>query len=214
MRNAGSLLDQGVPPAAIIKGYEMAEEKTRSLLKMASNEINIDDDAKLQDIAEVSIGSKNIGGESTKTYLTKLALQAIKQVATREQGKITIDRDFIKVEKKEGGSVNDTQFINGVLIDKEMAHPGMPKSIKNAKIALLDVALEIEKTEVDAKIEITSPEQMQAFLNQEEKMLKDMVDKIVKSKANGIAARVVRIRKKLNEEFYKSSAIKRRIASL
>ncbi len=184
LRNAGSLLDQGVPPAAIIKGYEMAEEKTRSLLKMASNEINIDDDAKLQDIAEVSIGSKNIGGESTKTYLTKLALQAIKQVATREQGKITIDRDFIKVEKKEGGSVNDTQFINGVLIDKEMAHPGMPKSIKNAKIALLDVALEIEKTEVDAKIEITSPEQMQAFLNQEEKMLKDMVDKIVKSKAN------------------------------
>ncbi len=184
LKNAGGLLDQGVPPAAIIKGYEMAEEKTRALLRAASNDIGIDDDERLAEIAQVSIGSKNIGGDATKKYLTKLAIQAIKQVAVKEAGKLTIDRDFIKIEKKEGGSVNDTQFINGVLVDKEMAHPGMPKTVKNASIALLDVALEIEKTEVDAKIEITSPEQMQAFLNQEEKMLKTMVDKIIKSKAN------------------------------
>jgi archaeal chaperonin len=184
LKNAGALLDQGVPPAAIIKGYEMAEEKAREFLKNVSNDITIDEEKKLEEIAIVSIASKNVGTDTTKKYLTKLALQAIKQVATKENGKIKIDRDFIKVEKKEGGSVLDTQFINGVLIDKEMAHPGMPKQIKNASIALLDVALEIEKTEVDAKIEITSPEQMQAFLNQEEKMLKDMVDKIIKSKAN------------------------------
>jgi thermosome len=184
LKNAGQLLDQGVPPAAIIKGYEMALEKARSVLDTAASNITIDDEAKLLQIAQVSIGSKNIGSDSTKKFLTKFALQAIKQVSIRQAGKVTIDRDFIKIEKKEGGSVDNTEFINGVLIDKEIAHPGMPKSIKNASIAILDVALEIEKTEVDAKIEITSPDQMQAFLNQEETMLKDMVAKIVKSKAN------------------------------
>ena len=114
----------------------------------------------------------------------KLAIQAMEQVAEKRGDKYVVDKDFIKLEKKEGGSIDETEFINGVLVDKEMAHPGMPKSIKNAKIALLDVALEIEKTETDAKIEITSPEQMQAFLQQEEKMLKEMVEKITKSKAN------------------------------
>ncbi|MDE1768496.1 MAG: TCP-1/cpn60 chaperonin family protein [Candidatus Micrarchaeota archaeon] len=186
LKNAGSLLDQGIPPAAIIKGYELAKEKALTALKNASSPVSIDDSDKLERIARISIGSKNIGSDTTKKYLTKLAIQAIKQVAEKKDNKVTIDKDFIKLEKKEGGSIDDTQFINGVLIDKEMAHPGMPKSIKNASIALLDVALEIEKTETDAKIEITSPEQMQAFLNQEEQMLKSMVEKITKSKANVI----------------------------
>jgi thermosome len=186
LRNAGSLLDQGVPPAAIIKGYEMAQEKAKTLLRAAANPITVEDDEKLQEIASVSVGSKNVGSDQTKKYLTKLAIQAVKQVAIKENGQIRIDRDFIKIEKKEGGSIEDTQFINGVLIDKEVAHPGMPKMIKNAAIAILDVALEIEKTEVDAKIEITSPDQMQAFLAQEEKMLKEMVEKVVASKANAI----------------------------
>ncbi len=184
LRNAGQLLDQGVPPAAIIKGYEMAQEKSKSFLKEAANGISIDDEKKLLEIASVSIGSKNVGSDQTKKYLTTLALKAIQQVAENVNGKVVIDKDFIKLEKKEGGAVENTEFINGVLIDKEITHPGMPKQVKNAQIALLDVALEIEKTEVDAKIEITSPDQMQAFLNQEEKMLKDMVQKIVASKAN------------------------------
>ncbi len=183
LRNAGQLLDQGVPPAAIIKGYEMAQEKSKGFLQAVANTISIKDQEKLLNIASVSIGSKNVGSDQTKKYLTKLALQAIEQVAVNANGKVTIDKDFIKLEKKEGGAVENTEFINGVLIDKEVTHPGMPKLVKNANIALLDVALEIEKTEVDAKIEITSPDQMQAFLNQEEKMLKDMVEKIVKSKA-------------------------------
>ncbi len=186
LKNAGQLLDQGIPPAAIIKGYGIAKEQALKALESASSSISIDDDAKLEKIARISIGSKNIGSDTTKKYLTKLAIQAIKQVSEKKDGKITIDKDFIKLEKKEGGSIEDTQYINGVLVDKEMAHPGMPKSIKNASIALLDVALEIEKTETDAKIEITSPEQMQAFLNQEEKMLKQMVEKITKSKASVI----------------------------
>ena len=186
LRNAGNLLDQGIPPAAIIKGYDMAKEKALSVLKAVSSSISIADHDKLEKIARISIGSKNIGSDTTKKNLVKLAIAAIEQVAEKQGDKVVIDKDFIKLEKKEGGSIDDTEFINGVLVDKEMAHPGMPKSIKNASIALLDVALEIEKTETDAKIEITSPEQMQAFLNQEEKMLKSMVDKITKSKANVI----------------------------
>ncbi len=186
LKNAGNMLDQGVPPAAIIKGYEMARERAISVLHDISSPITINDDDRLEKIALISMGSKNIGTDSTRKHLAKLALQALKQVAVKEGSKVSIDRDFIKVEKKEGSSVEDTSFISGVLIDKEIAHPGMPKSIKNASIALLDVALEIEKTETDARIEITSPEQMQAFLSQEEKMLKEMAEKIARSKANVI----------------------------
>lgn len=184
LKNAGNLLDQGIPPAAIIRGYDLAREKSLAILKNIASPISIDDDDKLEKIAKISIGSKNIGTDATKKYLLKFAIQAIKQVAMKNGDKVTIDKDFIKLEKKDGGSIEDTQYVNGVLVDKEMAHPGMPKIIKNASIALLDVALEIEKTETDAKIEITSPEQMQAFLNQEEKMLKQMVEKITKAKAN------------------------------
>ncbi len=186
LKNAGSMLDQGIPPAAIIKGYEMARRRAIETLDSIACDIKIEDQEKLQKIAMISMGSKNIGSDTTKTHLAKLALQALKQVSIKDGSKVSIDRDFIKIEKKEGGSIEDTSFINGVLIDKEIAHPGMPKLLKNANIALLDVALEIEKTETDARIEITSPDQMQAFLMQEEKMLKDMVDKITKSKANVI----------------------------
>ncbi|HIH50222.1 TPA: thermosome subunit, partial [Candidatus Micrarchaeota archaeon] len=120
-----------------------------------------------------------------KALLGKMVIKAVKQVMEKDaNGKTIVDHDFIKVEKKAGGNVGDTQYINGVLIDKEIAHPGMPKSQTNAKIALLDVALEIEKPEVDARIQITSPEQMQTFMQQEELMLREMVDKIKKSGAN------------------------------
>ncbi len=186
LKHAGNLLDQGIPPASIIKGYEMARDKAIEVLNSMAGTLNIDDEDKLGRIAMISMGSKNIGSDVTKKHLSKLAIQGLKQVSIREGNKVKIDRDFIKLEKKEGGSIEDTNFINGVLIDKEIAHPGMPKLMKNAAIALLDVALEIEKTETDARIEITSPEQMQAFLMQEEKMLKEMVDKIAKSKANVI----------------------------
>ncbi|MGC8479684.1 MAG: thermosome subunit beta [Candidatus Micrarchaeia archaeon] len=186
LKHAGNLLDQGIPPASIIKGYEMARDRAIEVLETMAGNISMSDEDKLDRIAMISMGSKNIGSDATKKELSKLAIQALKQVSIKEGNKVNIDRDFIKLEKKEGGGIDDTTFINGVLIDKEIAHPGMPKVLKNASIALLDVALEIEKTETDARIEITSPEQMQAFLMQEEKMLKDMVDKIVKSKANVI----------------------------
>ncbi len=184
LKSAGNLLEQGIHPTIVVKGYKDAAIKAKEILVANSSNISIDDTDKLERIAVIAMSSKNIGGDSAKKHLAKLAIMAVKQVATVVNGKTVVDHDFIKVEKKEGGSIEDTEFINGVLVDKEIAHPGMPKSTKNAKIALLDVALEIEKTETDARIEITSPDQMQAFLAQEEKMLKDMVEKISKSGAN------------------------------
>jgi chaperonin GroEL (HSP60 family) len=113
-----------------------------------------------------------------------MVVEAIKTVAEKRGDKIVIDIDQIKIEKKAGGSIEDTQLVKGIVIDKEVVHPGMPKKVEKAKIALLDVGLEVRKTEIDAKIEITSPEQISAFLAQEEQMIKEMVDKIVESGAN------------------------------
>lgn len=184
LSGAGDLIEQGIHPTTIIKGYKIAADKASDILKDRAYEVKLDDDATLQKIAMVSMGSKNVGNEATKTHLCKLVIKAIKQVMDKDAaGKAVIDHDFIKLEKKVGKSIADTELIQGVLIDKEIAHPGMPKSMKDARIALLDVALEIEKTETEAKIEITSPEQMQAFLQQEENMLKEMVEKIKKSRA-------------------------------
>ncbi len=184
LRGAGELLEQGVHPTTIIRGYKMAAEKAALILNDKAKSVDTDDESVLQKIAMVSMGSKNVGGEQTKAYLSKMVIRAVRQVMDKDaRGSLVVDHDLIKIEKKAGGTIGDTSFINGVLVDKEIAHPGMPKSMKNAKIALLDVALEIEKTEVDAKIEITSPDQMQAFLQQEERMLKDMVEKVSKSNA-------------------------------
>ncbi|HUY69950.1 MAG TPA: thermosome subunit beta [Candidatus Baltobacteraceae bacterium] len=184
LKGAGDLLEQGIHPTTVIRGYKMAAEKARLILETKADSANPNDETTLQKIAMVSMGSKNIGDDRTKAMLCKLVINAVKQVMEKSQtGKILIDHDFIKLEKKAGGSVNDTQFINGVLIDKEVSQPNMPKAIASAKIALLDLALEIEKTETDARIEITSPDQMQAFLNQEEKTLREMVEKIKKSGA-------------------------------
>ncbi|MDE1761683.1 MAG: TCP-1/cpn60 chaperonin family protein [Candidatus Micrarchaeota archaeon] len=184
LKAAGYLIEQGIHPTTIVKGYKMAAEKARDILEENSSTLGIEDTDKLERIALIAMASKNIGSENTKKHLAKLAIMAIKQVSEKSPNGVKIDHDFIKLEKKEGGSIEDTQFINGVLIDKEISHPGMAKVTKNAKIAILDVALEIEKTETDARIEITSPDQMQAFLAQEEKMLKNMVDKVAKSGAN------------------------------
>ena len=185
LKGAGDLLEQGIHPTTVVKGYKMAAEEAGKILVAKAKNLDISDDQTLQKIAAVSMGSKNVGDDKTKADLGKLVIRAVKQVMDKDaSGRIVIDHDFIKVEKKSGGAIGDTAFINGVLIDKEIAHPGMPKSIANAKIALLDLALEIEKTETDARIEITSPDQMQAFLQQEERTLKEMAEKINKSGAN------------------------------
>jgi archaeal chaperonin len=184
LKRAGELLDQDIHPSTIINGYKTAAAKCEDTLKLIGQPITSKDVKLLEKIASISMGSKTVGVGSSKDFLAKIVVKAVTQVAEEKDGKMTVDIDFVKVEKKEGGNIEDTELIQGVLIDKEVVHSNMPKKIENAKIALLDSALEIEKTETDAKIEITSPQQMTDFLAQEEKMLKDMVEKVAKSGAN------------------------------
>ncbi|VVB58071.1 Thermosome subunit alpha [Candidatus Anstonella stagnisolia] len=184
LKKAGDLLDQDIHASTIVNGYSMAAKKTEEVLAKISRPISIEDKATLLKIAAISMGSKSVGVGTAKDTLAGMVVSAVTQVAEKKDGKYVVDHELIKIEKKAGGEIADTTLIKGVLVDKEIVHQNMPKAIKNAKLALLDCALEIEKTEVDAKIEITSPDQMQSFLEQEEKMLKDMVEKISKTGAN------------------------------
>jgi len=183
LKKAGELLDQDVHPITVITGYKKASAKCIEILNEISEPVTIKDKQKLEEIASIAMGSKSVGTGNGKNYLAVLIVKAIQQVAEVENGKVKVDQELIKLEKKEGGGIEDSTLIQGVLVDKEMVHSGMPKKIRDAKILLVDSALEIEKTETDAKININSPEQMDAFLKQEEKMIKDMVDKIEKSGA-------------------------------
>ncbi|NYZ77116.1 TCP-1/cpn60 chaperonin family protein [Candidatus Micrarchaeota archaeon] len=186
LKNAGTLLEQGIHPTTIIKGYEVAEQEAMKILERISKDVTPEDAKTLNRIAMISMGSKGVGSEEEKTKIANIVVTALKQVAEKRDGKYVVDSDFIQIEKKAGGDVLDTELINGIIVDKEIVHAGMPKTIKAAKIALIDSALEIEKTETDAKIEITSPEQMESFLKQEEKMLKEMVGKIQRSGATAV----------------------------
>ena len=180
LKKAEDLLDQDVHATVVASGYKIAAEKAEEILKDIGDKITINDDEVLLEIAKTAMTGK--GAEKAKDTLAPLALNAVKQVAVKENGKYTVETEDIKVEKKEGGSVEDSKLIQGLIIDKERVHDGMPKKIKDAKIALLDCALEVKETETDAEIRITSPDQLQAFLDQEEAMLKKMVDQI---KASG-----------------------------
>ncbi len=184
LKNALDLLDQDIHASTIISGYKSAASKAIEELYSVAETVGVKDTSILEKIASVSMGSKTVSAGEAQGFLAKMVVSAVTQVAEHKDGKIFVDKDYIKIEKKQGGDVMQTVLINGVLIDKEIVHPGMPKKLENAKIALLDAALEIEKTETDARISITSPDQMTAFLEQEEKMLKQMVEKVAASGAN------------------------------
>jgi thermosome len=178
LHGAEDLLDKDIHSSTIIRGYKLAAHRSLDMIKKIAKKVSISDDNTLEKIAAISMGSKSVGVGESKDKLAVIVVKAVKQVAETKNNKLIIDQDLIKIEKKAGGNIDDTMLINGVLIDKEIVHPAMPKAIKGAKIVLLDTALEIEKTETDAKIEITRPDQITAFLDQEEKMLKDMVEKV------------------------------------
>jgi len=181
---AGELLNQNIHPTVVIKGYELASKKAEETLAKISDPVTPADKDILNKIAQVAMGSKGIGSDEEKKKIAHIIADAVTLVSETTNGKHKVDLEFIKIEKKAGGEVLDTELIRGVLVDKEIVHAGMPKSIKGAKLLLLDAALEIEKTETDAKIEINSPDKMEAFLHQEEKMMKDMVEKIAATKAS------------------------------
>ncbi|MBL7051098.1 TCP-1/cpn60 chaperonin family protein [Candidatus Woesearchaeota archaeon] len=182
LKKSEDLLDQEIHPTVIIKGYRLAAEKAQVILNNIAESISEHNNELLKNIAITGMTGK--GAEVAKEKLSDLAVNAVKSVMEKENGSINIDLDNIKIEKKVGASVEDSEIVEGIILDKEKIHPGMPKVVKNAKVALIDSPIEIKSTEMDAKIQITDPGQMQSFLDQEEKMIKDMVNKIIKSGAD------------------------------
>jgi len=182
LKQAEMLMDQGVHATIISNGFRMASTKALDILNDISIEVTAKDTKVLKNIAMTAMTGKSVGG--AKEYLANICVKAVSAVAEEKDGNYTADIDNVKVEKKHGGSVADTRIIEGIIIDKEPVHPSMPRSLEKAKIALINSALEVKKTEVDAKIQITDPTQLQAFLDEEERMMKSMADKIIKSGAN------------------------------
>lgn len=177
LKNAERLLDQEVHPTMIIKGYRQAANKAQEVLNEMAEPVSKDDKELLKMISMTAMAGK--GAESAKEKLAELIVDAV--VAVEVDNKVSMGN--IKVEKKVGDSINESELIQGLVIDKEIVHNSMPTRIENGKIALIDSALEVKNTEIDAKIQITDPNQLQSFVEQEEKILKDMVDRIVSSGA-------------------------------
>ncbi|MEM3713366.1 MAG: thermosome subunit beta, partial [Nitrososphaeria archaeon] len=177
LKQAEELILQDVHPTIIMEGYKKSMEKAIQILEEISEEIDPTNKEILKNVGYTTLASKALVIGSLEK-LTEMATDAVLQVAEFKNGKWRVDIDDVKIEKKEGGSLNDTALIYGVVLDKEVVHPGMPKRVEKAKIALLNCPLEVEKTEISAKINITSPQQMKAFLDRETEILKRMVDKI------------------------------------
>lgn len=182
LKKAGELLEQEVHPTVIIRGFNLAKERALKAMEKISKPIALDDVDELKKIAKTSMSGKSAYSYGDK--MVDLVVKAVRQVAEKKDGKVVVDTENIMRVKKHGGSSEDTELIDGIVIDKEVVHPGMPKIIKNAKIALLDAALEVKETETDAQIQITDPARLQEFIDQEEKMLKNMVEKVAASGAN------------------------------
>ena len=181
LEQAESLITQDVHPTIIVDGYRKAGKKARQFLNDIAEKITANDKPSLLKIAKTSMQTKLVRKDSDK--LSEMVVKAVLAVAEKDNEKFTVDIDDIKVEKKSGGSISDSTIIQGIVLDKEIVHSGMPKKIDGGKLALLNTALEINKTETDAKINISNPQQMKSFLDEENKMLKTMVDKVIGSGA-------------------------------
>ncbi|MEM4564904.1 MAG: thermosome subunit beta, partial [Desulfurococcaceae archaeon] len=179
------LLDQNIHPTLIIEGYTRAMQKALEVLSEIAEQVNPEDRSTLRKIVDTAIASKYIGSGVVKDKLANIAIDAVLAIAEKDpSGKYNVRLDDVKIEKKKGGSVLDTQLVYGIVLDKEVVHPGMPRRVEKARIALLDAPLEVEKPEIDAEIRISSPEQMRGFLQEEEEILKGMVDRIASVGAN------------------------------
>ncbi|MEM0506325.1 MAG: thermosome subunit alpha [Thermosphaera sp.] len=185
LTKAEELLDQNIHPSIIIEGYTKALRESLRFLSEIAYKVEPTDREALKKVVMTTISSKYIGGNVISNKLADMTIEAALTVAeSKENGTYDFKTDDVKIEKKKGGNVIDTQLIKGIVIDKEVVHPGMPRRVENAKIALLDAALEVEKPEITAKINISSPELIKAFLDEEANLLKEMVEKIAASGAN------------------------------
>jgi len=187
LKKAEDMIEQNIHPTVIAGGYRLASEKAREVLDKISSKVSIKDADALKKVAITAMASKSSSGH--RDVLADIVVKSVTMVAEeRADGSYYVDDDDIQITKKQGGSIADTELVEGVIVDKERVHPGMPAQVENAKIALIDAALEVKKTEIDAKIEITDPSQLQAFLSEEENMLRRMVETVRKSGANVVFA--------------------------
>ena len=182
LKKAEDLLDQNIHPSIIISGYRKASEKAMETLEKLAIDVDLDDRETLMNLATTSMRSKAVS--IARTHLAGIAIDSIKQIIEERDGEIIADVDNVQIVKKEGKSLEETELVRGIIIDKEVVHAGMPKQVSGAKIALVDAALEVEKTEFDAEVRIRSPDAIKAFLDQEAEMLKKMVERVKNSGAN------------------------------
>ena len=180
LENAEKLLDKKIHPTVITKGYRLAAEKSQEILQEIALRITPNDDEVLKQVAMTAMTGK--GAEDSKESFADIIVRAVKQV--QDEGKVDIDD--IKIEKSKGEGIKDTELISGIVLDKEKVSQDMPDSVTDAKIALIDFPIELKNPEIETKISISSPEQLHSFLNEEEKIIKQMVEKIKISGANVI----------------------------
>ncbi len=182
LKQAQGLITSGVHPTVIISGYRKAVDKATEVLDGMSVDCTREDRNKLLKVVETSMASKLIA--EAKDFLAPIAVDSVLQITEETNSGLVADIDHIKVEKKEGGSVRDTRLVRGVIVDKEIVHSEMPRRVSKAKIALVNASMEVEKTEMDAEIRITDPEQMKSFLDEEQRMLKSISEKVKATGAN------------------------------
>ena len=186
LKKAETLIDDNIHPSIIISGYQKASEKALETLDKVAIDVDLDDRETLMKLSNTSMRSKAVS--SARDHFSGLVIDAIKQIIEERNGEIIADVENVQIVKKEGKSLDETELVRGIIIDKEVVHDGMPKKVETPKIALVDAAIEVEKTEFDAEIRIRSPDAIKAFLDQEAEMLKKMVDRIVDSGAKVLFA--------------------------
>ena len=192
LKKAEDLLDQEIHPTVLAKGYRLAEVEAQKVLQQIARAVNPQQHDVLKNIAITAMTGK--GAEANKEQLAELVVQSVTDVADSSNESVTVDLDNIKIETKAGEAVDTSTLIRGVVLDKERVHPTMPTQVENAAVLLLNAPLEIKNTEIDAKIQITDPTQLQAFLDQEERTLREMVEKV-----KSVGARVVLCQKGIDE---------------
>ena len=181
LKRSEDLIEQNVHPTVICEGFRLAAEKAVELLD-SHGIATQNDDSVLMEVAKTALTGKSAG--AVKSFMADICVRSVNAVGIIESDQRIVDLSDIKVEKRQGDSIKDSTLIDGIILDKERVHAGMPRSVKGAKIALVNSAIEVKKTEVDAKIQITDPNQLSKFLEEEENYIKGLVDKIHNSGAN------------------------------
>ena len=180
LKRSEDLVEQNVHPTVICEGFRLASDKASELIEAHSIAVTQD---MLEEVAKTALTGKSAG--AVKEFLADISVRAVLSGAHQDaDGEIVVDLDDIKVQKKQGGSIKDSSLVDGIILDKERVHSGMPRSVTDAKVALINSAIEVKKTEVDAKIQITDPSMLSQFLDEEEQYLKSLVEKIQASGAN------------------------------